>query len=43
MLFYRSVGNNIGYAKENALPWEIENAAKAANIHGFIDKFTGKI
>ncbi|MFQ3886473.1 MAG: ATP-binding cassette domain-containing protein [Rickettsia conorii subsp. raoultii] len=23
MLFHRSVGKNIGYAKENALPWEI--------------------
>ena len=37
MLFHRGVGENIGYAKENALPHEIENAAKAANIHEFID------
>ncbi|HJD60515.1 MAG TPA: ABC transporter ATP-binding protein/permease, partial [Rickettsia endosymbiont of Omalisus fontisbellaquei] len=37
MLFHRSVGENIGYAKENALSYEIENAARAANIHEFIE------
>ncbi|MEY4464026.1 MAG: ABC-type multidrug transport system, ATPase and permease component [Pseudomonadota bacterium] len=37
MLFHRCIGENIGYAKENALPQEIEKAAKAANIHEFID------
>ncbi|MCX4079418.1 ATP-binding cassette domain-containing protein [Rickettsia rhipicephali] len=42
MLFHRSVGKNIGYAKENALPWEIENAAKAANIHEFIESLPEK-
>ncbi len=40
MLFHRSVGKNIGYAK--ALPWEIENAAKAANIHEFIESLPEK-
>ncbi|AXU06258.1 ATP-binding cassette domain-containing protein [Rickettsia japonica] len=42
MLFHRSVGKNIGYAKENALPWEIENAAKVANIHEFIESLPEK-
>lgn len=37
MLFHRSIGENISYAKENALPQEIESAAKAANIHEFIE------
>ena len=37
MLFHRSIGENIGYAKENATQIEIENAAKAANIHEFIE------
>ncbi len=36
MLFHRSIGANIGYARENATQAEIENAAKAANIHEFI-------
>lgn len=36
LLFHRSIGENIGYAKENATMEEIENAAKAANIHEFI-------
>jgi len=36
LLFHRSIGENIGYAKENATIDEIENAAKAANIHEFI-------
>lgn len=36
MLFHRSIGDNIGYAKENASATEIEQAAKMANIHDFI-------
>jgi ATP-binding cassette subfamily B protein len=36
MLFHRSIGENIAYAKENPTQEEIENAAKAANIHKFI-------
>lgn len=36
MLFHRSIGDNIGYAKENATQEEIEAAAKMANIHEFI-------
>ena len=36
MLFHRSIGDNIGYAKENATQAEIENAAKKAHIHEFI-------
>ena len=36
MLFHRSIGENIGYAKDNATPAEIEHAAKIANIHEFI-------
>ncbi len=42
MLFHRSVGENIGYAKENATPTEIENAAKSANIHEFIESLPEK-
>ena len=37
MLFHRSIGENIGYAKENATQGEIEIAAKQANIHEFIE------
>jgi len=36
LLFHRSIGENIGYAKEKASYEDIENAAKAANIHEFI-------
>ncbi len=36
MLFHRSIGENIGYAKENATQKEIEKAASLANIHEFI-------
>ena len=36
MLFHRSIGENIGYAKENATQEEIEKAASLANIHEFI-------
>ncbi|WP_341794376.1 ATP-binding cassette domain-containing protein [Rickettsia endosymbiont of Rhinocyllus conicus] len=42
MLFHRSIGENIGYAKENATQVEIENAAKAANIHEFIENLPEK-
>ncbi len=37
MLFHRTIGENIGYAKEDAAHIEIEAAAKAANIHEFIE------
>lgn len=36
LLFHRSIGENIGYAKENATQAEVEQAAKMANIHDFI-------
>ena len=36
MLFHRSIGENIGYAKENSTQAEIENTAKKAHIHEFI-------
>lgn len=36
MLFHRSIGENIGYAKENASTKEIEKASKMAHIHEFI-------
>ena len=36
LLFHRSIGKNIGYAKENATQNEIEEAAKKAHIHEFI-------
>lgn len=42
MLFHRSIGENIGYAKENATKKEIEAAAKAANIHEFIESLPEK-
>lgn len=42
MLFHRSIGENIGYAKENATKAEIESAAKAANIHEFIESLPEK-
>ena len=42
MLFHRSIGENIGYAKDNATQVEIENAAKAANIHEFIETLPEK-
>lgn len=42
MLFHRSIGENIGYAKENATQVEIEKAAKAANIHEFIETLPEK-
>ncbi len=42
MLFHMSIGENIGYAKENATQTEIEAAAKIANIHEFIDNLPEK-
>ncbi len=42
MLFHRSIGENIGYAKENVTKAEIESAAKAANIHEFIESLPEK-
>lgn len=42
MLFHRSVGENIGYAGDNVTQAEIEKAAKAANIHEFIETLPDK-
>jgi ATP-binding cassette subfamily B protein len=42
LLFHRSIGENIGHAKENATEKEIESAAIAANIHEFIDSLPEK-
>ena len=42
MLFHRSIGENIGYAKEDATHAEIEKAAKAANLHDFIETLPEK-
>lgn len=36
ILFHRSIGENIGYAKENVTQAEIEQAAKHARIHDFV-------
>ena len=36
VLFASTVGENIGYGKEDATQEEIEEAAKAANVHQFI-------
>jgi ATP-binding cassette, subfamily B, bacterial len=36
ILFHRSIGENIGYAKINATQQEIEEAARHAKIHDFI-------
>jgi ATP-binding cassette subfamily B protein len=41
MLFHRSIGENIGYGKENSSQNEIEQAAKMANIHEFIMSLPG--
>ena len=38
LLFNESVKDNIAYGKPNATMDEIENAARAANAHGFISK-----
>lgn len=37
VLFHRTMGENIGYAKEGATQREIEQAAQMANIHEFIE------
>ncbi|CAF1661879.1 unnamed protein product [Rotaria magnacalcarata] len=42
VLFHRSVGENIGYAKKEANQAEIENAAKMASIHDFIETLPEK-
>ena len=42
MLFHRSIGENIGYAKDNATLDEIKQAAKFANIHEFIESLPEK-
>lgn len=42
MLFHRSIGENIGYAKKGATIAEIEDAAKLANIHEFIESLPNK-
>ena len=36
VLFASTIGENIGYGKEDATQEEIEEAAKAANVHQFI-------
>ncbi|MCP0914649.1 MULTISPECIES: ABC transporter ATP-binding protein [Legionella] len=36
MLFHRSIGENIAYAKEDASQAEVQEAAQLANIHAFI-------
>ena len=36
MLFHRTIGENIGYAKDNATQNEIETAARQAMLHDFI-------
>lgn len=42
MLFHRSIGENIGYAKENATFAEIKRAAQMANIDAFIESLPQK-
>ncbi len=42
MLFHRSIGENIGYARENSSQAEIEKASRAANIHEFIETLPEK-
>ncbi len=41
-LFHRSIGDNIGYAKDDPTKEEIILAAKMANIHDFIDSLPNK-
>ena len=41
-LFHRSIGDNIGYAKDSPSKEEIILAAKMANIHDFIDSLPNK-
>lgn len=42
ILFHRSIGENIGYAKDGATQNEIEISAKSANIHDFIESLPEK-
>jgi ATP-binding cassette subfamily B protein len=42
MLFHRSIGENIGYAKEGATIAEIKDAARLANIHEFVESLPNK-
>ena len=42
MLFHRSIGENIGYAKENATLAEIKQAAARANMDAFIESLPEK-
>lgn len=42
MLFHRSIGENIGYAKENATLAEIKQAAAKANMDEFIESLPDK-
>lgn len=42
MLFHRSIGENIGYAKENASFDDIKNAAKMAHIDEYIESLPDK-
>jgi ATP-binding cassette, subfamily B, bacterial len=42
MLFHRSIGENIGYAKDNASLDDIKRAAKLANIDDFIESLPEK-
>ena len=42
MLFHRSIGENIGYAKENATLAEIKHAAAKANMDEFIESLPDK-
>ena len=42
MLFHRSIGDNIGYAKDDASLDEIQHAAKLSNIHEFIESLPEK-
>ncbi len=42
MLFHRTIGENIAYAKDNASLKELIHAAKLANIHSYIDSLPEK-
>ena len=42
MLFHRSIGENIGYAKDNASLEDIKRAAKMANIDKYIESLPEK-
>lgn len=38
LLFHRSLAENIAYGRPGAKPWEIEEAARLANAHAFIER-----